>query len=323
MRYNLKTMQNKKKLISVVVPCFQEEENILPMYQALIQIKKKDNKYIYEFVLVDNGSTDKTKNLIRQISRKDVNVKGVFLSRNFGAEASTQAAFDFSKGDAVIGIASDFQEPPELIPLFIKKWEEGYEIVVGVHSKIQDNILMTITRKVFYKIFKKISNIDVPIDASGFCLFDRKPLNALRSLPEKYRFFRGLRAWVGFKTAYINYERRHRLRGKSSYSFFNYINHAERGIFGFSYLILDMMVYGGFILVFFSFIFVVWYLFTVLVIGNPIKASIPLILAIVFFGGVQLLAISIIGKYIQVIVEETKNRPVYIVEETVNLNNNN
>ncbi|MBI4225977.1 glycosyltransferase family 2 protein [Candidatus Roizmanbacteria bacterium] len=312
-------MQNKKKLISVAIPCFEEEENILPMYQTLIQIIKKDKKYDYEFVFADNGSTDKTKDLIIQLTLKDKKVKGVFLSRNFGPEASTQAAFDFSRGDAVVGIACDFQEPPGLIPQFIKKWEEGYEMVIGVHSKIQDNVLMTITRKIFYKIFKKISNIDIPINASGFCLFDRKPLKALQALPEKYRFFRGLRAWIGFKTAYINYERRYRLRGRSSYSFFNYINHAERGIFGFSYLVLDLMIYGGFILVIFSFIFVAWYLFMVLVIGNPIRASIPLMLTIVFFGGVQLLSVSIIGKYIQVIVEETKARPIYIVTETQNI----
>jgi len=150
-------------------------------------------------------------------------------------------------------------------------------------------------------------------------LYDKKVIEALKKLPEKYRFERGLLSWVGFKRQYITYERRSRLRGKSKYNIFSYLQHAERGIFGFSYLVLDLMVYGGFILVFFSFLFILIYLYTAIVVGNPIKASIPTMLAIVFFGGIQLLAISIIGKYIQVIVEETKNRPMYIVEETVNI----
>lgn len=312
-------MSYSKKLISIVIPCFNEEENVELMHKALRVVTDNNKDYSFEFVFVDNGSSDRTRKLIKKIINRDKRVRGVFLSRNFGPEASTQAGLDYSTGEAIIGIAADFQEPPELISKFIKKWEEGNNIVVGVHPKIQDNLLMTIIRKLFYAIFKKISNIDIPINASGLCLFDRKSLDALKSLPEKYRFFRGLRAWIGFKTAYISYDRKKRIKGKSSYNFIDYIKHAERGVFGFSYLVLDLLVYGGFILVFFSFIFFLWYLFMVLVIGNPIRASIPLMLAIVFFGGVQLLAISIIGKYIQVIVEETKARPIYIVDEIINL----
>lgn len=306
-----------KKLISIVVPCFNEEENIELMYHSLNRVIKSNKNYNFEFVFVDNGSTDRTKGVIKKIVNDDKKVKGIFLSRNFGPEASTQASLDYASGDAIIGIAADFQEPPELISRFIKKWEEGNYIVVGLHPKIQDNILMTITRKLFYAIFKKISNIDIPINASGLCLLDRKSIDALKLLPEKYRFFRGLRAWIGFKTAYITYKRGRRIKGRSSYKFIDYIKHAERGLFGFSYLVLDFMVYSGFILVLLSFIFFLWYFFTVMIIGNPIKSSIPLMLAIVFFGGVQLLAISIIGKYIQVIVEETKARPVYIVDEMI------
>ena len=241
------------------------------------------------------------------------------MSRNFGPEASADALINYASGDAFIALPADLQDPPDLIPKFIAKWEQGYQLVVGIYKKSQDNFLTLILRKNFYNLFKKISSIDIPINAGGTGLLDRKALNALKLLPEKYRFFRGLRAWIGFKTAYITYERRKRAKGKSSYRFIDYFKHAERGLFGFSYLVLDLMVYGGFILVFFSFVFFLAYLFTVLIIGNPIKASIPLMLAIVFFGGIQLLAISIIGKYIQVIVEETKGRPVYIVEEVINI----
>ncbi len=308
-----------KKKISIAIPCFNEEDNIETTYKKIKLVLKKLSSYDFEYIIVDNGSTDKTRKKIIKVAKKDKRVKGIFLSRNFGPEASVTACYTYASGDAVIGIAADLQDPPELIPQFIKKWEQGNDIVLGIYTKTVDSIFISWLRKFFYKIFKSISNIDVPVNATGFGLTSRKAINAFLSLPEKFRFSRGLLSWIGFKRDYIYYNKDQRKRGKSSYGIFDYVKHAERGIFGFSYLILDLMVYGGFLLVFLSFIFIISYLYTVFVIGNPIKASIPLMLGIVFFGGVQLLAISIIGKYIQVIVEETKNRPMYIVDETINI----
>jgi dolichol-phosphate mannosyltransferase len=308
-----------KKTISICIPCYNEEKNIDITYKKITDVLKKISKYKFEFIFVDNGSSDKTKDKIIKIARKNKLVKGIFLSKNFGPEASGNAAINNASGDAVIGVAADLQDPPELIPDFIKKWEQGYDIVFGVYKQNQDRLLMSLIRKAFYKVIRLISSIDLPANTTGFGLYDRKAIQALKLLPEKYRFTRGLLVWIGFKRSYIYYQKKRREHGKSSYSFFDYVNNAERGIFGFSYLVLDLMIYGGFLLVFFSFLFIVGYLYTVLVIGNPIKASIPTMLAIVFFGGVQLLAISIIGKYIQVIVEETKNRPMYIIDETINL----
>ena len=305
--------------ISIGVPCFNEEKNVIQMYERLKQITKKIKGYDFEFIFTDNKSSDNTRQLIKKLARKDKKVKGVFFSRNFGSESSGQAALNFSTGDSFIALSCDFQDPPELIPKFIKKWEEGNDVVMGLYTKNQENFFMIVIRKMFYGIFKKITDTNLPANVTGFGLLDKKVILSLKSLPEKYRFARGLTAWVGYKQVLIPYERKKRERGKSSYSLFDYIRQAERGIFGFSYLILDLMVYGGLIIVFLSFLFIIVYLYTVIVIGNPIKASIPTMLAIVFFGGIQLLAISIIGKYIQVIVEETKNRPMYIVEETVNM----
>lgn len=295
-----------KKFISVSIPCFNEELNIAFVYKALKKIADKNQNYNFEFIFIDNGSTDKTREIIKKLIKKDKRIKGVFLSRNFGPEASAAACYEYATGEAVIGLAADLQDPPELIPQFIKKWEQGHDVVIGIYKKTEDDFFTSLLRKVFYFVFKKISNINVPVNASGVGLLDRKVVNALNSLPEKYRFFRGLRAWVGFKTAYIYYDRVKRLRGKSSYSFINYFKHAERGIFGFSYLVLDMMFYFGMGTFLISFLFLI------------VKFSVYSL--IVFIGSILLLAISIIGKYIQVIVEETKNRPVYIVEETVNLN---
>ncbi len=306
-------------MISFSIAAYNEELNIIPTYKELNKIAEKyKNKYIFEFVFSDNCSQDKTQQIISNLTKRDKRVVGVFLSRNFGHESNGQAAMDFCSGDAIIPIECDLQDPPELISKFIKKWEDGYDIVAGIRDQSEDKSVMQFFRKAFYNVFKSISNIDIPVNSGAFSLMDRKVVDAVKKLPEKFRFFRGLRAWVGFKTSYIHYKRRKRKFGVSSYRFFDYIKHSERGIFGFSYQALDVMVYSGFLITILSFIFIFGYLFWVFIFGNPINASIPLMLAIVFFGGVQLMAISIIGKYIQVIVEETKNRPVYIVDEVIN-----
>lgn len=311
---------NKIKNITIGIPCFNEEKNVLEMYKETKKIVDKIKNYKFNFLFVDNGSLDKTREKISILVKKDKNVRGVFLSRNFGPEASGQAVYDFCEdgSDALITLPCDLQDPPSLIPRLIEQWGNKYDLVLAQYEKTEDSRLMTFFRKSFYSLFKKISNIDVPINVSGFGLFDKKIVEAIKSLPEKFRFGRGLSIWVGFKRTFVSYERVNRKRGKSSYSIFDYIKHSERGVFGFSYLPLDIMVYLGFIITVLSFLFIIAYLTTVFIFGNPIKASITLMLAVVFFGGINLLALSIIGKYIQVIMEETKNRPVYIVDEKLN-----
>ncbi|MDD4937789.1 MAG: glycosyltransferase family 2 protein [Candidatus Shapirobacteria bacterium] len=312
---------DKRSLITIGIPCFNEEKNVVWAYETIKKIILKDKKNDFEFVFVDNGSEDKTRLEIEKVIKKDKNVKGVFLSRNFGPEASAQACIDNSTGNAIILLACDLQDPPELIPKFIERWNQGFDIVLGQYKETKDSIFMTFMRKSFYGLFKKISNIDVPTNVTGFGLISRNVVEALKNLPEKYRFSRGLMMWVGFKKTFVSYQRRDRKNGKSSYNFFDYLKHSERGVFGFSYLPLDLIVYIGLIITLLSFLFIIGYLFMVFVFGNPINASIPILLAIVFFGGVNLMALSIIGKYIQVIVEETKNRPVYIVDKKINFKN--
>lgn len=307
----------KRKKVSIGVICYNEEENVIPAHNELTRVTNKNQKYIYEFIFVDNGSTDSTRKQIKKIAEKDHRVVGVFLSRNFGPESSGQAALDFASGDAFVMYEGDLQDPPDVILDFIKQWEKGFEVVVGIREKIDDILPMTITRKLYYKIFKTISNIDIPVNAGSFCLLDKKVVEAIKELPEKYRFFRGLRAWVGFETSYITYERRRRQRGKSSYNFFRYLHLAERSFFGFSYLPLDIIVYFSLLLVSISIIWLALLLSSFFLFGQTIKEPTLILFSVILFGGIQLLASSIIGKYIQVITEEAKARPIYIVERVL------
>ncbi|MBU1031632.1 glycosyltransferase family 2 protein [Patescibacteria group bacterium] len=310
-------MKTKKKHISIGVICFNEEPNVAFAYKELVEITDKNKKYNYDFIFVDNGSTDNTREEIRNITKKDKRVAGVFLSRNFGNEASVQASLDYAQGDAYVCFEGDLQDPARIILDFIKEWEKGFDVVVGVRTKTADNFIMTKVRKLYYRIFKSISNIEVPVDAGSFALIDKKVMNAIKQLPEKHRFNRGLRAWVGFKTTFVNYHRRPRQRGKSSYNLLGYIHHAEKSFYGFSYVPLDIIVYAGLFIVILSFIFIIIYLSSFILFDQKIEIPKLILFSIVLFGGIQLLALSIIGKYIQVIVEETKARPVYIVEEVV------
>ncbi len=305
------------KTVTILIPCYNEELNILYAYQEISKVIKPIKKYRFKIIFIDNGSLDSSRKIIEKITRENNDVTGLFLSRNFGPESSTQAGIDYSKGDAVITLWCDLQDPPKLIPQFIQHWEEGSNIVIGLYNRAQDNFIITLLRKLFYKIYKSISNIDVPVNATGFGLMDKKTITAIRLLPEKYRFFRGLRSWIGFKTSYIKYDRDKRRYGKSSYNLYGYIKHSERGIFGFSYFILDFMSYLGFTLVLLSFTVIIYFALISFFFKASIQTSSIIVLAIIFFGGVQLLAISIIGKYIEVIVEETKNRPTYIVDKIV------
>lgn len=315
-------LKMNKKTISIGIICFNEELNILPAYKELSTTLDKNQRYNFEFIFVDNGSIDNTKNEIKKLVKADKRVAGISLSRNFGPEASTQASLDFANGDAYICYEGDMQDPPGVILDFIKEWEKGYKVVVGVRNKLNDTLFMTFVRKAYYRVFRAISNINVPVDAGSFALLDRKVMDAIRNMPEKYRFNRGLRAWVGFKTSYLIYQRRKRERGKSSYNFLGYIHHAERSFFGFSYLPLDVIVYLSLIIVFISFIWIISILSSTFIFHKPIKETTLILFSVVLFGGILLLALSIIGKYIQVIVEETKNRPVYIVEEIIKYGHN-
>lgn len=307
-----------KKIVSIIVPVFNEEKNVLYAYKKIVKIFSQILHYDYEIVFVDNYSQDNSRILIKDIVNNDKKVTALFMSRNFTSEYSSFAAMKQAIGDAIIILDCDLQDPPELIPVFIKEWEKGHDIVLGIRDKINDTFMITFFRKLFYIVFKRLAHIEMPLNAGSFCLLNRRVMNIINSLPEKNRFFRGLRAWVGYKITYVEYERKARKFGKSKNSFFDYIRDAQRGLLGFSFVPLDIITSIGFFLVIASFLFIFSYFITILFFGNPINASIPILLSIFFFGSVQLLAISVVGKYIQIIFEEVKNRPSYIIESILN-----
>ncbi len=306
-----------KKIVTIGIPCFNEEDNVERTYMITKTTLRKAPAYTFQFLFVDNGSTDATREKILNVIKNDKTARGVFLSRNFGFEASVAALMHNARGNAIVILPCDLQEPPELILKFIKKWEQGYNIVAGKYLNTQEDVFTTLLRRAFYYIFKKISDLDIPVNTSEFSLLDRKALDALKSLPEKFRFFRGLRVWIGFKVTFVEYHREKRLYGSSAYNWISYFKYAERGIYGFSYLLLDIMMYATLFLVCLSSILVGVYVGFHWIWKIPYETLPTLLLAMFFLGSLLLFGMGILGKYIQVLVEEAKNRPVYMVDEVV------
>ncbi|OGK14423.1 hypothetical protein A3H80_04840 [Candidatus Roizmanbacteria bacterium RIFCSPLOWO2_02_FULL_37_19] len=307
-----------KKILSIIVPTYNEEENIEYAYSEIKKTLAAIPQYDYEIIFTDNNSRDRSREIINSIIKKDKKVTALFMSRTFSAEYSTQAAMHHVIGHVVTFIDCDLQDHPSLIPKFLREWEKGYDMVIGIRPKIKDTFIMSKLRKLFYIIFRKIASMDVPLYSGSFCLLDRRINDIIANLPERNRFFRGLRAWVGFNVKQIEYKRRERKFGTTKNSMFDYLGDMQRALLGFSFVPLDIITTLGLVLAIPSFVFIFSYLFLVLSLGNPLNASIPILLAIFFFGGIQLLAISVVGKYIQIIFEEVKQRPSYIIDKVIN-----
>lgn len=303
-----------KKKISVIIPCLNEEENVLPMHNRLVRLAAKLKSYQFEFVFVDNGSQDHTAKIIHTLANKDKRAIGVFLSRNFGPNASTIAGLDYATGDAMVMVACDMQDPPELISDFVTWWEKGYDVVLGTYKNIHENLFMNSLRRMFYQLFHFASSIEVPINNTGFGLMSERVVEAMRSMPETYMFFRGVRAWVGFETKYITYTQAPRKRGKSSYNLFRYFRFAERSLLALSVLPLDiamnMAMLAGIVCIPFG--LVAWILRVPGIFGT-FAGCVGMTVA-----GLLFITMSMVGKYVQVIFEETKRRPIYVVRQVVN-----
>ncbi len=308
----------KDLLVSVVIPVYNEEGNIDALLKALLPVLKE---YHYEIVYVNDGSQDSTVDKIKSHCRKNPHIKLISFNRNFGHQNALTAGYRIAKGDCVISMDADLQDPPEIIPEMIRLWENGSKIVYAKRKKRDvDNWLKKMTAHGFYKVMNFLSDVPIPHDVGDFRLLDRAVVNFLNDLPEQSRFLRGLVAWSGYPSTFVEFDRKARHKGKTHYTISKMINFAFRGITSFSTKPLRIASYAGFATAVFGFLGIIY-----AVVGRLffeaywVTGWTALFVAIMFLGGVQLITIGIVGEYIDKIYIEIQKRPMYIVSETVNL----
>lgn len=311
------------KLLSLIVPTYNEELGIQEFYRrAKIVVDSLAQEFDYEMIFVNDCSTDQTLSKLIEISQVDKKIKIISFSKNFGNQAGITAGIDYAKGDIAVIIDDDLQDPPELIHQFIEKWKNGNKVVYGVRPKRKGiNPIFGLSAKIFYRILGKLSDTKIPADTGDFRLLDRQVLDALKNMREENRYYRGMVAWVGFKQIGVEYERDYRYAGKSTFSPQKYIQFALNGITSFTDRPLYFSTILGFVITIITFVLAVQIIVTKIM--NP-SFSIPgwpsLVVIILFFGGVQLLSIGVVSIYISKIYREAKSRPLYIINESYNLN---
>ncbi len=301
-----------EKKISVVIACYRDNQSIPILYERLTKTFV-ENGYDYEIIFVNDHSPAEDEQVITQLCLQDNHVIGVSHSRNFGSQSAFISGMELATGDASILMDGDGQDPPEIIPAFIKKWQEGFDIVYGQRIKREAPLYMQIFYKLFYRIFKKVSDIQIPVDAGDFSLIDKKAVEYLLRFTEKDIFLRGLRAWIGFNQTGVSYSRPERLFGRSTNSFFKNIWWAKKGIFSFSTKPLQYIQTIGFSVFLITIALAIFYLILYFI-EPPVNARgiTTVIILMLGLGGIQLISISILGDYIGKIIEEVKNRPKFI-----------
>jgi len=308
-------MSNSNVFISIIVPCYNEED-VISIFLAKIFVVLEELHKSYEIVFVNDGSRDNTLEILKQKAQEIDEVRVISLSRNFGKEAALSAGLDMAHGEVVVPIDIDLQDPPELILDFVKKYEEGYSVVIGKRvDRSSDTTAKRLSAELFYKMHNKISDIEIPNNVGDYRLMSRKVVNELKRLPETQRFMKGIFAWLGFKTAVIEYRRDERIAGKTSFNGWKLWNFALDGITSFSTAPLRVWLYIGTVLAFISFIYGSWIIIRTLVFGADVPGYASMITIVLFLGGIQLIGIGILGEYIGRIYLEAKNRPVYIIED--------
>ena len=306
-----------EKRISVIVPCYNEQDNIMNMYKRLKSTLEKITTQ-YEIIYINNGSYDNSEDIFQDLAARDKRVTVITLSRNFGSQNAYTCGMEYASGDCVVCIDGDIQDPPELIEEMVKRWQDGFQIVYGSRQKRKGSIIRRICYKIFYRLFQKLSYVDMPLDAGDFALIDRKALKVINALPEKGRFIRGLRAWVGFKQTGIEYTRDDRVAGKSSYNFMANVRWAIMAIFTFSYSPLEFISFLALVTVVVALLGIIFYVGNYFFFGTAPHGFSTMIITILFLGGIQLLCLSIVGEYLGKLFEEVKGRPSYIIQEIVN-----
>ena len=309
------------KKISLVIPMYYEEQVAEECYKRVSKVLKGLKDYDYEIIFVNDGSKDKTLPILEKIADKDKKVKIVSFSRNFGHQAAVTAGLKYVTGDAVVIMDADLQDPPELVPDMLKKWEEGYEVIYGKRKKRDgESAFKLLTAKAFYATLNKLSDVEIPKDTGDFRLVDRKVVDVVNSLPEHNKFLRGLFSWVGFKQDPYEYERKEIFAGKTKYPLKKMLKLAKDGIIGFSTKPLKIVGGLGILSVVVSIIILIYAILSFAFNWNNLTAGWTSIMCtMTFLGGIILISLWMIGEYIARIYDETKQRPQYIVDKTINI----
>ncbi len=305
---------------SIIFPVFNEEKTIETVWQRTKGVLDKLSSD-YEIIFVNDGSHDTTQELLKDLHTKDKRVKVISFSRNFGHQVAVTAGINFASGEAVAILDADLQDPPEVLPQFFKKLAEGYDVVYAVRTKRKENALKRFAYSLSYRILHKVANIDIPVDAGDFCVMSSRAIKALNSMPERNRFVRGLRSWIGFKQIGLEYEREARYAGESKYDFRRLMKLAFDGIFSFSFVPLQFMFYVGFISLLLSIVGVLGaiYLRFFTTAYKQVPGFATTIILVMFIGGLQLFSMGVLGEYMRRIYEESKQRPQYIIESKMGL----
>ncbi len=301
--------------VSIIIPCHNEAGNLATLY-ARVRAVMDPSGESWEMICVNDGSSDDTLLQLITLHRQDPRIRVIDLSRNFGKEAALTAGLDAARGEAAIPLDADLQDPPELIPDLLAHWREGFDVVNAVRlSRDGESWIKRASAHLFYRIINRLSDVEIPPDTGDFRLLSRPVLDTLRTLPERRRFMKGLFAWVGFRSTSIYYHRAPRHTGKTTWNYWRLWNFAVEGITSFSQVPLQIAAYLGVLVSLLAFLYALWLVASTLIYGNPVKGYPSIMVTLLFLGGVQLMALGVIGEYLGRIYEESKQRPVYLIRQ--------
>jgi len=309
-------LTKEKEVCSVVIPVFNEEENLELLHRRLSKVLENLCQD-YEIIFVDDGSADKSLEIIKKLRKINERVKIISFSRNFGHQIAITAGIDYASGSAVIVMDADLQDPPEVIPKLVEKWRQGFDTVYAIRESRKDPILKRAIAFVFYRLFQRMSDVDVPVDTGDFRLMSRRVVNVLKSMPERNRYLRGLASWVGFSRARIRYARNERYAGKRKYTLWQSARLAFDGITSFSHFPLRLVIHVGLVVSLVGFLYTTKIIIDTLLFGRTVPGWTTLMAAVLFLGGVQLIVVGVIGAYIGRIYVEVQQRPLYLIKQKI------
>ena len=309
-------MIDEKKLVTVLVPAYNEQDSLPLLYAEMSRLMQSLSQYDWQLLFVDDGSTDNTLDIVKKLYQQDKRVNYISLSRNFGKENAMLAGLDHTKGDCVIILDADLQDPPSVIPEMLREWENGFQDVYAKRdTRGKESALRRKLSLLYYRLLARISNVEILQNVGDFRLLDRQCIDALCQMRESQRYTKGLFCWIGFKKKEITYEKHDRTRGKSSWNLLKLMNLAMDGITSFSIVPLRISTIMGLLSSLAAIVYMLYFLIKTLFFGDVVRGFPTLIIVILFLGGMQLFCLGIIGEYIGRIFNESKHRPVYVIAE--------